>query len=729
MNNNDKSVASSSVGSVNMLGSDSSSDSSGDDDPMDPDDNDDPMIMTPQVLKLDKNLGNPFGGAPSAASPSGGMWSGGFSPNGPNFLQIQRNRLRKVRSRKSSSSASGHSSLASPGPASPPASKAFEGANGGYFAREAVIRKAGSRRESLSVHAKDLNLSSGNDSGDEAGKPAPSTPGVVRRAVTRRGNLLPKSRQFARIRADLFEEGAPVDSEVKREAEIIRQVRESDTRTEHKREGSVTANSSPSLLPTVPGLSELEDIPENDGMDMEGQAVSSGKGLFRAFNLQPTVDGPLSWNGNPDGRFHTPPPPFFSRGGSAISDDINMDSPSVSSVSYSHRMSVSEGTKDQSLSRGSTPQPMVPPTAADGIKKKRRRDDDFDVNSIKRRAVSPGLSVTNSPVMSQSPQQTMNNNQKNSREGSTSAPGGHAAGERSNSGGSTMSVTPSLGPKRVGLQGMTDTNDGLMKMSIDSFIESAPPGELSNVTAAIKSITGSSDVSSLSPALQKYNEEQFTKVKLPGASDPVIVSSFNSLGDSRYYDPSSQTSFAFDHVTQQASDAQSHVLESAHADLVKSLLKSLSTHATEHYPAAAVGAYPIESDERIAIVLVSSKYSPNNYWNGRWRSLYVYEPASGKVTGSIKVDVHYYEDGNVRMLTDKPVTTSAGSGGASGADVVKALALAERKYQEDLNRAFGSLSEGAFKGLRRQLPITRQKIEWEKISGYKLGQDIGSGKR
>ncbi|KAK7557745.1 putative actin-capping protein alpha-2 chain [Phyllosticta paracitricarpa] len=265
--------------------------------------------------------------------------------------------------------------------------------------------------------------------------------------------------------------------------------------------------------------------------------------------------------------------------------------------------------------------------------------------------------------------------------------------------------------------------------ALSSFIESAPPGELSNVTAAIKSITGSSDVSFLSPTLQKYNEEQFTTVKLPGASDPVIVSSFNSLGDSRYYDPSSQTSFAFDHVTQQASDAQSHVLESAHADLVKSLLKSLSTHAAEHYPAAAVGAYPIESDERIAIVLVSSKYSPNNYWNGRWRSLYVYEPASGKVTGSIKVDVHYYEDGNVRMLTDKPVTTSAGSGGASGADVVKALALAERKYQEDLNRAFGSLSEGAFKGLRRQLPITRQKIEWEKISGYKLGQDIGSGKR
>ena len=30
-----------------------------------------------------------------------------------------------------------------------------------------------------------------------------------------------------------------------------------------------------------------------------------------------------------------------------------------------------------------------------------------------------------------------------------------------------MSMTPTLGPKRVGLQGMTDTSDGLMKMSIE----------------------------------------------------------------------------------------------------------------------------------------------------------------------------------------------------------------------------------------------------------------------
>ena len=91
----------------------------------------------------------------------------------------------------------------------------------------------------------------------------------------------------------------------------------------------------------------------------------------------------------------------------------------------------------------------------------------------------------------------------------------------------------------------------------------------------------------------------------------------------------------------------------------------------------------------------------------------------------MKVDVHYYEDGNVRLLTNKPVSLTVSSSAAT--TIAREIATAEKKYQEELNKGFTSLSEGAFKGLRRQLPITRQKVEWGKIAGYRLGQDIGGG--
>ncbi|PNY28204.1 F-actin-capping protein subunit alpha [Tolypocladium capitatum] len=257
--------------------------------------------------------------------------------------------------------------------------------------------------------------------------------------------------------------------------------------------------------------------------------------------------------------------------------------------------------------------------------------------------------------------------------------------------------------------------------TVSSFVEGAPPGELADVVADIKALAISSPniVSDLAPAFEKYNEEQLITVKLPGSSQPVLISSHNSLGDGRYYDVESSSSFA------KASAVQSHVIEGPQADLAKSTLRSLGAYVKEHFANAAYGVYPIESDSKIAVVIVANKYSPNNFWNGRWRSVYTVDPASGNLEGSIKVDVHYYEDGNVRLLTNKSVSASIPSG--TGAGIAREISASEKKYQEELNKGFVNLSEGAFKGLRRQLPVTRQKIEWDKVTSYRLGQDIGGG--
>ena len=223
----------------------------------------------------------------------------------------------------------------------------------------------------------------------------------------------------------------------------------------------------------------------------------------------------------------------------------------------------------------------------------------------------------------------------------------------------------------------------------------------------------------------------------------TIISEYNSLGDGRYFDTASQTSFEVDQASQvgtgplvdftvvnankpdkKASNPQQHPLESRNADLIRSLLKSFATATSEHFPSSSIGVYPIQADSAIAIVLVANKYSPQNFWNGRWRSTYLLDPSSNSINGNVKVDVHYYEDGNVRMSTSKKLELSGGSGNADS--VIKEIVKAENKFQEELNRAFVTLSEGSFKGLRRQLPVTRQRIEWEKIGGYRVCTNLSS---
>lgn len=88
---------------------------------------------------------------------------------------------------------------------------------------------------------------------------------------------------------------------------------------------------------------------------------------------------------------------------------------------------------------------------------KRMRDEDLDPNSFKRRAVSP--SVQSSPIMPQSPANPWGRSSK-STSGSSSVDRSHG-----NDNGGSMGQPGSV--KRVGLQGMNETNDGLMNMSIE----------------------------------------------------------------------------------------------------------------------------------------------------------------------------------------------------------------------------------------------------------------------
>ncbi|KAI9794629.1 MAG: hypothetical protein M1816_004516 [Peltula sp. TS41687] len=505
-NNMDRIGMATSVGGISMLELDSNGSSSNDEDELM--ETDDPILTTPHVQTSFREgaFTKPTGTSPYVSSTSpGGDWMGQYSPAARSLMSFRRARTGKRNGRKesSSASASGSSSMPSPSPASPAATKGIEN-HQGYFAKDWSSNDKQSRRGSLTIGTKELQLSSGGES-DEGGmaKRISNDPnkvstssgameekrGVIKRAVTRRGNLLPKTKTFARIRAALMEEGAPIESEVRREAEVVRQVRESESEfyPNHHQSTRAPANTaSPTMFPTTSGLPDPMDNMSEDDILTDRPTQSHN------FNIQAKrLSGGREFWDNFDSRNRTPPPPpsFFPRAGSlAISDDVNMDSPitatpPVSTPSQQYTLH-QEPSGKSSRSSGSVAAAGIggasQPSAEEmtqKIRKKRARDDDFDPMSFKRRAVSPGMSVQNSPVLAESPIQKdggwwglpISNYHREMSTGSNNGGGGgggargHAGGERTNSVASSASGSV----KRVGFQGMVDTNDGLQKMSIE----------------------------------------------------------------------------------------------------------------------------------------------------------------------------------------------------------------------------------------------------------------------
>ena len=210
------------------------------------------------------------------------------------------------------------------------------------------------------------------------------------------------------------------------------------------------------MVPATAGaLDNLEQMSE-DALSRRSSSTFTHQAIRNA-------GGPSFWN-NLDERMRTPPPMMPRESSSAISDDISIDNPlsSVQATTPQQNTHKAAVLQEPLVSNAQTLAFEIPRKG-----NKRMRDDDFDPHYLKRRAVSPGLSLQNSPILPQSPLQR-EGGWWGAPKGSREVTSVQLPAERVSSNGSAGSVNGTPGPtKRVGLQGMTDTHDGLMNMSIE----------------------------------------------------------------------------------------------------------------------------------------------------------------------------------------------------------------------------------------------------------------------
>jgi len=230
-------------------------------------------------------------------------------------------------------------------------------------------------------------------------------------------------------------------------------------------------------------------------------------------------------------------------------------------------------------------------------------------------------------------------------------------------------------------------------------------------------------------ALKEYNTEQLITVALPGSDREAIVSKYGQVDSERFVDPKTHQTFKFDHVRLVASDVEAHTIDEAIEPLRAAVEEAIEAYISDHYPNGASAIYG--SDGAVIICIVDNKYNPGNYWNGRWRSVWTISTTASSIKGSLKVHVHYYEDGNVQLNSGKDIEFSVDSGDSQdpkmrAAKIVKQIGKSEKEYQAALNESYGDMAENTFKGLRRALPLTRNKLDWNKILNYKIGSELAN---
>jgi len=271
------------------------------------------------------------------------------------------------------------------------------------------------------------------------------------------------------------------------------------------------------------------------------------------------------------------------------------------------------------------------------------------------------------------------------------------------------------------------------------FIMSSPTGELNDVVKDVNKLVQDPSTltdDALTNIIKAYNHEQMAFAPAPNnAAAFGMVSEFGATADGKYYQPHLGQSFSFDHKQQKFTGAADQKT-APNAGLEKyraATQKALDAYIEASYKAGKVcGVVYSGEGSRLTICISAKNVHLGNFWTGGWRSCYGVDVKTGSanLTGTIKVGVHYFEDGNVQLHANSNQSAKVNitaKEDETGSAIAAAIAKIETDFHGHLEEMYVKMHTSTFKQMRRFYSLQREPMKWS-VAAHAMASEVSSNK-
>lgn len=209
-----------------------------------------------------------------------------------------------------------------------------------------------------------------------------------------------------------------------------------------------------------------------------------------------------------------------------------------------------------------------------------------------------------------------------------------------------------------------------------------------------------------------YKENHLTPISIKNIKSKVIISSLNKDSDGFYYDQRQKVRFKLNAKCEVEKVEEYESKNETRKKIEEKLIEYINKYynkKTIHY-----NVYYDSIVDKMHILICGQNINESNYWNGEWLSIWELDLNDKKVTGEIKINTIYYEDGNVQFNFKKNYETkNNGNDDESIAnELIKYIEDNENEIQKKLEKVNDNFSEVYIKQLRKRVSLIGNDMNW-----------------